>query len=430
MKKRIMLLLIALLCPLMVFAGGKKEETGAREVILWHSNSGVLQQAFEHLVDDFNANNSDIKITAVYQGKANDVLSKVKAASMTGTGLPDIAQLDATAGLDMIYSDYLIPSEELGIDTSSLLPSAIAAYDSIIGHIGVPFNASSLLFYYNKTAFDKAGVDVPKTLDEFAASAKTIKEKTGMSAFSGVPTTYELCTFLASQNGGEYISDNRNGHDGVSSKVLFDENGTFKTFLEKWENLYATGAIDNLTSGVSDAFYSQQTASMLASSSNLTTAQNNIGSNFELGVAFVPMVDENATGGVNIGGGFLAAFDTGKDNAEDIRRVLEYFISPEAQMYWAKETGYIPVNAEVENSAEWQAFIKENPLFGVAFDQAVGSSPMMLGLWIPSAYQVYYSFQSTIAEMLEGKRTIDDAVSYMADLINRYLTEYARQNGN
>ncbi len=425
-----MCVLAAMTCVLAVYAGGGKEETGARQVIVWHSNSGVLQQAFEHLVDEFNRQNSDIRITAVYQGKANDVLSKVKAASMSGTGLPDIAQLDATAGLDMIYSDYLVTTEELGMDTSSILPSALAAYDSMRGHIGVPFNASSLLFYYNKTAFDKAGVAVPGTLDEFTSNAATIKEKTGMSAFAGVPTTYELCTFLASQDGGQYISDRRNGHDGVSSKVLFDENGTFRNFLEKWKSLYDTGALDNLTSGVSDAFYSQQTASMLASSSNLTTALNNIGNNFELGVAFVPMVDENATGGVNIGGGFLAAFDTGKGNEDDIRRVIEYFISPEAQMYWARETGYIPVNSEVEESPEWQAFVNENPLFGVAFEQAVESSPMMLGLWIPSAYQVYYSFQSTIAEMLEGKRTIDDAVDYMAELINGYLAEYARQNGD
>ncbi len=422
--RKVVLIMLLLVIPTLLFSAGAKEED-VTTVTIWHSNSGILEDAFMSLVEQFNESHDNIRINAVYQGKANDVLTSVNAASLAGSGLPDIAQLDATAGLDMMYAPYLVTVEELGVDTSELIESAYAAYDSKRGHIGVPFNASSLLFYYNADLFEEAGVEVPKTLDDFISSAPIIHEKTGVYAFSGVPTTYELITFLGSQNGGTYLTDNRNGHDGVSTKVLFDENGTFRNFLEKWKALYDTGALNNLTSGVSNAFYAEQCASMLASSSNLTTVLENTDGLFNVGVAYVPMVDSDATGGVNIGGGCLAAFS----NTEEVREVLEFMISASSQAYWAESTGYMPVNRNTVESPEWQAFIKENPLYSVALEQALSSSEKVLGLWIPSAYQVYYSFQSTIASVLEGEMSIDEAVSSMADMINTNLMEYARQNG-
>ena len=423
MRKAVLIMLL-LVIPALLFSAGAKEED-VTTVTIWHSNSGILEDAFMSLVEEFNENHDEIRINAVYQGKANDVLTSVNAAALAGSGLPDIAQLDATAGLDMMYAPYLVTVEDLGVDTSELIESAYAAYDSKRGHIGVPFNASSLLFYYNADLFEEAGIEVPKTLDDFIASAPIIHEKTGVYAISGVPTTYELITFLGSQNGGTYLTDNRNGHDGVSTKVLFDENGTFRNFLEKWKALYDTGALNNLTNGVSSAFYAEQCASMLASSSNLTTVLENTDGLFTVGVAYVPMVDSDATGGVNIGGGCLAAFS----NTEEVKEVLEFMISASSQAYWAESTGYMPVNRNTVESPEWQAFIKENPLYSVALEQALSSSEKVIGLWIPSAYQVYYSFQSTIASVLEGEMSIDEAVSSMADMINTNLMEYARQNG-
>ena len=419
MKKTLTILLVALLAITAVSAGGSREEN-RDTIVIWHSNSGVSGEAFDNLVANWNANN-EVQIEAIYQGKANDVLTKVKAAIMAGQSLPDIAQLDATAGLDMFYSEELVPVEELGVDTEDILPVAYAAYDSARGHLGVPFNSSSLLYYYNRTMFDKAGVDVPETLDELIEIAPIIQEVNGVPAISNVPTTYELCTFLGAYDGGSYMADRRNGHDGVPTEVLFDDNGSFKAFLEKWTELYATGALENLTSGVTEAFASGRTASILKSSSNLTTIMENVGDRFELGVAFVPMIDENATGGSNIGGGCLAAFS----NTEEVKDVIEYFISEDSQLYWAKETGYMPINMKAIESDEWKELVEEEPLYGVAIEQAIESDEKVTGLWIPSGFQVYHSFQSTIKEVLENGLSIDKAVENMKNMIEGAIADYA-----
>ncbi len=423
--------LMVFLCIFPLSAGGSSEDDGV--VTLWHSNSGVLGNAFDDIIEEFNTTvgkEKGIEVEAVYQGAANDVLTKVKAAASTGTSaLPDIAQLDATAALDMKNSDYLVLPGDIGVDTSAVMPSAIESLMSDRGLLAVPFNASSLLFYYNKTLFDSLGLTPPETLDDFAETAPLLGEKDGSGkvtryAFAGVPATYELGAFIGAQNGLSYMVNKENGHQGTPDKVLFGEEGTFKNFLEHWKKLYDTGYVSNITSGVSTEFAAGRTASMLASSSSLSTVINTVGGRFEVGTAFVPRTDENATGGVNIGGGAMFAFS----QDEKVKTVLEYLISEEVQLKWAERTGYMPVNTGLYDDPGYQAFLEGNPQFRVAMEQTQASNPAVTGVWLPSAYQIYYSFQTEIRNVTENGKDIDQAVSDMVNTVQTALDEYAAQN--
>ena len=102
--RRFTALLAAILCASLLAAGGSTEQDEGT-IIIWHSNSGAIGTAFDDIVERFNSTIGEekgITIEAIYQGAANDVLTKVKAAAAADTStLPDIAQLDATAALDM-----------------------------------------------------------------------------------------------------------------------------------------------------------------------------------------------------------------------------------------------------------------------------------------------------------------------------------------
>ena len=431
--RKIAMILVLMMASLTVFASGSAEDDGS-VITIWHSNSGRIGAAFETLVDRFNdsvGKDNGVRLEAIYQGAANDVLTKVKAAAAQDlSSLPDIAQMDATAALDMKSADYLVTAEETGADTSQILPSAIEALNSDRGLLAVPFNCSSLLLYYNKTVFDEAGVEPPKTLDEFSSIAPSIGKKDDNGkivryAFAGVPTTYELGTFIGAQKGLSYMVDARNGHFGIPSRVLFEEEGTFRNFLEHWKTFYDTGYVGNLTSGVSDEFAAGRTATMLASSSNLSTVMSTVAGRFEVGTAFVPAVDDEATGGVNIGGGALFSFS----DSEGVRLVLEFLTSPESQLYWAESTGYMAINTSLYDTDEYKEFLAGNPQFAVAMEQTLASNPEVVGIWLPSAYQIYYSFQSEIREVTENGKDIGKAVSDMADTIERAIDEYRTQNG-
>ncbi len=428
--KRLSAVLVFILLSSLLFAGGSSEKSDVTTVTIWHSSQGTALSAFEEIVEGFNegtGKEKGIRIDAVYQGKANDVLTKVNAALGTAS-LPDIAMMDATAALDMDHTGAVVTLEELGLDTSSILPAALASFTSEKGTIALPFNGSALLYYYNKTLFDEKGVAVPTTIDEMTAAAPLIAEKDEngnltLAFFSGVPTTYELSYFISQQNGGTYLVNNRNGHDGGATEVLFGKEGTYRAFLEKWTELFSTLCCSSITSGVSDDFIAGRTAGMLASSSNLTRILASVGDSFEVGVARVPLVNGTSNGKAIVSGGALFSFTS----SDAVKTVLEYLSSASVQAYWSEKTGYVPVNTEAYTSEEYTEFLEENPLYRVALEYLGDSDGNAVNVWLPSAYTIYYSFQKNVSDAVNGK-DIDEVVSEMVKTVQNALDVYNAQN--
>ncbi|MCR5760682.1 MAG: extracellular solute-binding protein [Sphaerochaetaceae bacterium] len=430
MKKTIITALILLLSLLPVLAMGNSEKNSeVTEVVIWHSAQGSNSDVFDSLIEEFNntvGKDQNIHVESIYQGKANDVLTKVNAASGTSS-LPDIAMMDATAATDMNASEYLVTIDALGVDTSKILESGLSSYTSEKGLLALPFNASALLYYYNKTLYDSLGLTAPRTIADMAyvASKTGLKDSNGKltrAGFIGIPTTFELSTFIGAQNGISFMLDNRNGHDGGATKAIFKEEGTYKTFLQEWKKVFDTGFYSTATSGTTEEFTSGRAAAFLASSSKLATIINSA-EGFEVGVAAVPMVNENATGGTVISGGALFAFT---DNSA-VKTVLEYLISADVQALWSEGTGYVPVNTDTYNTESYKAFLKENPLYSVASDSLLSSNPNMTNVWVPSAYSIYYSFQTNILNFLNGT-DVDTTVSEMESIINSAIKTYRDQN--
>ncbi len=428
--KKLSAVLVFILLSSLLFAGGSSEKSDVTTVTIWHSSQGTALSAFEEIVEGFNegtGKEKGIRIDAVYQGKANDVLTKVNAALGTAS-LPDIAMMDATAALDMDHTGAVVTLEELGLDTSSILPAALASFTSEKGTIALPFNGSALLYYYNKTLFDEKGVAVPTTIDEMTAAAPLIAEKDEngnltLAFFSGVPTTYELSYFISQQNGGTYLVNNRNGHDGGATEVLFGKEGTYRAFLEKWTELFSTLCCSSITSGVSDDFIAGRTAGMLASSSNLTRILASVGDSFEVGVARVPLVNGTSNGKAIVSGGALFSFTS----SDAVKTVLEYLSSASVQAYWSEKTGYVPVNTEAYTSEEYTEFLEENPLYRVALEYLGDSDGNAVNVWLPSAYTIYYSFQKNVSDAVNGK-DIDEVVSEMVKTVQNALDVYNAQN--
>ena len=423
-KLTLIFITIALIAITPLFAAGGKEEAKTEKVIIWHSAQGSNAEVFGEIAQTFNntiGKDRNIEIEAIYQGKANDVLTSVNAASGTGN-LPDIAMMDATAATDMNHSQYLVTVDKLGIDTSDILACGISSYTSENGLLALPFNASALLYYYNKTLYDSAGVSAPRTLDDMVEVARKTGSK-DVAAFAGVPATFELSTLIGAQNGLSYMLNNRNGHDGAATEVLFGKEGTYKAFLEKWKTIYDTGFYSPITSGVTAEFTSGRCAAMLASSSNLASVINSVSGEFEVGVAKVPMVNEQATGGTVISGGALFSFA----DSQAVKTVLKYLISPDVQAKWSEATGYVPVNTKAYETEAYKSFLEKNPLYKVAIDSLLESNPGLANVWVPSAYSIYYSFQSNIADVLNGK-DIDTAVADMVGIVESAIASYSAQN--
>ncbi|MDY0288304.1 MAG: ABC transporter substrate-binding protein [Sphaerochaeta sp.] len=445
-KTAIIILLMATLFSFSLFAQAKSEKGGAEQpktLTWWHYSSGLAGKAADTMVEEFNATvgkEHNIRVQSIYQGKASDVLTKLKAIFQSGTnnGLPDLVQLDGSGVLDIRDNRYLISMEQLAkqdsFDLSTILESARLSVTYKETMIAMPFNSSTIMLYYNRSAFEEVGLQrAPRTLDELADAAAKLKKtdskgKVVRYGFANVPTTYELIVWLGHQNGVSYLTDKENGHTGIPTKTLFHENGTMVNFLTKWKHLYKTGSLENLTSDVNGAFASGRVAMMVGSTSNLSTVIQMVGDRFELGVANFPMVDEKATGGVNVGGGALYALDNGTDNAKETWQFVKFATSKDQQLAWHIATGYFPVNEGTYAMEGFHAHLEANPLYGVAIRQLKESDPRLQGVWIPSAYQIYYAFQTGILKMLIEDKTPLETSKALEQEIDTYLADYVRMN--
>ena len=156
MKRTVLILTFTLLALTSLLALGQGESHSSDVVTItwWHPNSGIAGKAAETLIERFNATvgrEQGIVVHGVYQGKANDVLTKTKAImqSNTTTDLPDLVQLDGAAVLDVRDDRSLISMERLadedGWDLSQILEAARLSVTYREQMIAMPFNSSTIL---------------------------------------------------------------------------------------------------------------------------------------------------------------------------------------------------------------------------------------------------------------------------------------------
>ena len=456
MKKFVMnILALALFAPLVIFSTGTKERSvdsvtqrPVVEIEFWHPNSGLLGDAMSELVAQFNStvgSEKGIVVREVYQGRASDVATKLRASLQAERpqDLPDLAQVDATGVMDVRDSPFMVPVQRLAeadaeFSLEELQPGTVLSMTYEGSMIGMPFNASTILLYYNKDAFREVGLDPeqpPRTIAELADYAgklvKTSPDGRTITryGFAGVPSSYELVSWIGQQNGVSYLTDRRNGHDGNPTRVVFDTEGTLATFLDQWRRVYESGGLGNMTSDVRQQFIAGRTAMFAISTSSLATILDSVGDRFEVGAGYLPMVNESSTGGVNIGGGAIFVFE----NRNDPQKVatwefLKFLTSAETQLSWHKRTGYFPVNLATYEMEEFGEHLAENPLFKVAIDQLNDSDPRIQSVWWPNSYQAYYEIQNNIIEMLEQNRSTAETVQRISNTLNRYMDDYNRMN--
>ncbi len=448
-QRRIVALFLSLLLvsTSLVFAAGKGEAGGrGDEVVFWHYSSGLQGEAMNSLVDKFNATigrQAGIVVRPIYQGKATDVSTKLRASLQVNRpgDLPDIVQLDSTGIVDIRKSPFLVTINEMvkrdptyRLDEFLEGPLLSVTYAGKL--LGMPFNASTILLYYNKDAFKEASLErPPQDLAELATYSRKLLKKSsdGKSieryGFAGVPTTYELVSWIGQQNGLSYLADQANGHDGDVTRVVFDQDGTLATFLDAWREVYASGGLANITSDVTQQFIAGKSAMMVASTSSLATVIEAIAGRFELAVAFLPRVNDQATGGVNVGGGAIFLLDSGRDPQKTKAwEFLKFLMNSESQFYWHQKTGYFPANKKTYEMDEFKAHIAQNPLFQVPIDQLFASDPRVQSVWWPNSYQVYYEFQNAIMEMLEKGESTQATVEKLATTLNKYIDDYRKMS--
>lgn len=330
---------------LMLVACGKKiepEPVEKQQLVLWHYwEQSYARQALREMVNQFNEANPDVEITIKF---IPDVDSKKQLAlSMADGTMPDIAIIDASDVQYFNHAGYLVDASEL-VDQPAYLEQVIASCQSADGKLsGVPLGSNCLMFFYNQDLLEDAGIEPPKTLDEFAKAAEKLTgDGVYGCAFPALQSEESLFCFLPilwAKEGSVRMLNSE------PSKNAF---GFIRQLSESGAMSHET--VNMTLNDVEREFKKGRVAMMFTTTmSVLDLKQEDLG--FQLGIAPLPVAPKQLS---IVGGEVLTVTDG--PNQEEALRFLAFMADPERMKKYINGMGYLAPRKDV---LEWQ--IQQNP---------------------------------------------------------------------
>ena len=198
------------------------------EIIWWHSMSGQLGEWVGGLAKDFNAKQTQYKVTPVFKGTYPESFAAAIAAFRAGNA-PHVLQVFEVGTASMMASKGAIkPVTEImqmggaKFDSSIYVPAVSGYYTAPNGQmLSFPFNSSTTVLHYNKDAFKAAGIDpekAPKTWPEVALAAAKLKASGHKCPFT---TSWQSWTQLESFSAWHNVefATQRNGFNGLNTRL-------------------------------------------------------------------------------------------------------------------------------------------------------------------------------------------------------------------
>ncbi|GAB4084234.1 sugar ABC transporter substrate-binding protein [Myceligenerans cantabricum] len=190
--------------------GGTDDDAGADEIEAALEEGGELTywtwtpQA-EKQVEAFEAAYPNVTVNLVDTSGAADNNQKLQNALAAGDGVPDVVQLEYQSLLQYQLPGQLTDLSGYGFGELEDLytPSTWGAVSQNDGIWGLPQDSGPMAFFYNEALFEKLGVDVPTTWDEYIEAGKEIKEADPDACIGNDTGDPGLATSLIWQAGGQ-----------------------------------------------------------------------------------------------------------------------------------------------------------------------------------------------------------------------------------
>jgi len=421
---------------LTAFAGSSAH--AATEIQFWHSMEGALGERVNELVQEFNKKNPDYKVNAVYKGNYGESMNAGIAAFRAGNA-PDILQVFEVGTATMMYAKGAVKpvqqmSEEAGdpLDPKAFIGAVAGYYSSQEGKlISMPFNSSTVVFYYNKDAFKKAGLDPeqpPKTWEELAAAGQKLKAAGQECGYTtSWPSWVQLETFSAWHNVPYATQDN--GFGGLDARLAIDT-PLHVRHLDNLAKLAKEGIF--MYGGRGDqpnSLFIGGKCAMITGSSGLRA---NISKNakFEFGTSTLPYYAnvKGAPQNTIIGGASLWVFaNKSPETYKGVTKFFHFLASPEIAARWHQQTGYVPVTKAAYELTKKQGFYDKNPGTEVGVKQLnVETTAQSRGLRLGFLPQIREIEDQEMERIMSGKASAQDGIKVMVTRGNELLEKFEK----
>ena len=407
MKKLLsMLLTVCMLLSFAVFTGAAAETTETT-IEFWHGMSGGLQDALVALTDKFNAENGmGITVNLTNQGGYSDLSTKLLGAIASDT-LPDMAQ---------VYNSWIASSLDVVVPLDDFIANDFDNYEDILsgyraegaefGQIyTIAFNKSVQVYFYNKTMYDELGLTPPTTWQELYDVSEAVYTATGNAAFGyddlfGMFLQYMIQSEAGFVEDGQVLFNNEKAVAAIDFLLDMFQKGYARTAGEDW---YLSGPFNN---GLVGAYIGSSAGAAYVSPDG-----------FEYSASIIPVGDAPAAmqAGTN-----LAMFSQDEAQQLAVWEYIKFLTSTESTVYWAMNTGYLPIRQSGYESEEFQAYMETSVVARACYAQVANMA-------FESAYPGSQEIRTTLATVMEtavlegwtGQETTENMATAAQEILDR-----------
>lgn len=318
-------------------------------VVIWYYwETEGHQKALDHIITEFNGQQSDITVEAKYVPFAD--FKKQLSIGASADELPDIVILDnpdhASYAAMGIFADITDK-----FDVSSYYPGPVNSC-TLDGRLyGVPFGSNDLVLFYNEDMLKAAGKEVPTTWDELldVAKACTTDTVSGFAhcALQNEEGTFNFLPWVWSTGATAYEMNSAGAIKALQfEKDLVDSGAMTKEAI-------------NWTQGdTMHQFISGNLAMMINGTWQIPTMRSEV-PDMNWNVAAIPQDAQQASG---LGGENYAVIAGGNEDAAI--EFLKYATADETCLYMMDAMGYISSDSRLaegqfDGDPVYQVFVDE-----------------------------------------------------------------------
>jgi sn-glycerol 3-phosphate transport system substrate-binding protein len=398
----------------------------------------------EKIVTDFNESQAQYQVTATFKGSYPETMVAAIAAFRAGSA-PHVVQMFEVGTATMMGARGAVKPvhdlmREAGVpfDPNAYLPAVRGYYSLPDGRMmGMPFNSSTAIMFYNKDAFKKAGLDPakpPQTWPELIEAAKKIRAANAAPCgyTTAWPTWTQFEQFSAIHD--VPLATKANGMAGLDTELKINSPLHVRHVQALMDMLKEGSFKYGGRDAAGDALFPSGECAIIHASSGLR-ARIAREAKFEWGVAMLPYWPGVAGAPKNsiIGGAAFWVMTAPNRRPEEYKAVAElfrYISRPEVVAKWHTDTGFLPITFAGYDRVKAAGFYQQNPGTDVPYLELTRTQPTenSRGLRLGNMPEIRSIIQEEIEKAFQGQQTAQQALDSAVQRGNVVLRNFERAN--
>jgi multiple sugar transport system substrate-binding protein len=413
-------------------AGGGSTPQAVKQVATQANITAALQKKttitfwawgpqYADVVKAFEAAYPKVTVNLQNNGSNGAEYTKLQNVVKAGSGIPDVAQIEYTALPQFAFGKSLVDLSGYGVASmkSKYSGSTWNQVNVNGGIYGLPQDAGPMAMFYRKDLFDKYGLTVPTTWDEYIADAKKLHAADPTKFIGADSGSASFANAMIWQAGGKPYATK-----GTNVSVNLSDTAT-SAWAKTWDQLIDGGLLSpdagfspEWTAGLGSGKY----ATWLGGAWAAGTLQNRIPSTSgDWRVAPMPQYKADDNANSEQGGSSSAVMAASTNKLASIGFVQWMSANPAANKIWVDEGGF-PSTTSVLDSSDW--INKPIPYFG---GQAINkvfsqSTKAVLPGWQFLPFELYADsiFSDSVGQSYANKTPLADGLKAWQKTIVSY----------